>query len=835
LSRRDLYQRTEALGRMPVMQSERIGRYRLERLLTAHAPCETFAGWDEQLDRQVLVTRIPLDGVDDTARDIWRRDIRRLSGITHPGLVHVLDILAQDGCDWVVSEWIEGDPTDVLVARQPLAGSEVARLGAELAEVLAALHQHAVRHGGVRPANVLVTAGGHIKLGGGCPPPWCGPRIAEPPATEPAAPAREPLDSDLRGLGEVLLVLAGTQPGGAPMLAPTEALLAPTCGTLAAPLASIIARCLGEGDEPPFEGAQQVAAALRALDTGSHRITLTEVSPVTPAPRPRRPAIIAAAILLVAGLIAITAWQLFALRRPLAVAVMPVEAPTDSEPTRLAALAVDTTISSELASLPGIVVVAGREVQALRKVGRSDAEIARQLAVQERVEIHLSYPPSSQGMRIDLARLRARDGRVEWKRGLEAATWEPAVARELVGELLRGAYQGSYASSQSHFSKANPETIRIYLALIEKERTGKLSPDRRSEITALATALDEAPEFREGWILLTRLCCAVYAMRLDDEARAEYERVRDRALALGASKAMMVPLDIWLNLRLGRTGEAVATARQLVRLFPGNPNAWQRLGEALSVAGQVVEAEAAFARSSRLHPSADALASLARARSSRGDHVGARAAVTELRAVAGESPTLTAAEAFVEMYAGNLVLAERLYRQLTSDLGGYLAFNNLGVCLFYQGKFSAAKDAFQRARELAPTSYLAARNLADTLMALNERELALQGYENALELIEPLLARGTLPLSALEARAVCLARLGHASDAARAVDSMVKANPHHPEVIFTAALVAAVSGERASALAWTRRALELHAPAVWFESPEFDRLRADHEFRQLFR
>lgn len=554
-----------------------------------------------------------------------------------------------------------------------------------------------------------------------------------------------------------------------------------------------------------------------------------------PAPRRRRLVTVAAAVLLVAVLGGVVTWRLLAFRRPLAVAVMPVEAPTDSEETRLAALAVDTTISSELASLPDIVVVAAREVQSLRKAGRSDAEITRQLAVRELVEIRLSYPPGSRGMRIDLVRQRAHDGSVVWRRWLQAATWEPAAARELVGELLRGAYQGSYASTQSRFSKASPEAVKSYLALVEKERAGKLPPDPRAEITTLASVLERDPEFMEGWVLLAKYCCTSYATRLDEESRRDYERARDRALAAGASRAMTVPLDIWLSLRLGRASEAVESAQQLVRLYPGNPHAWQRLGEALSAAGQVVEAEAAFARSTRLYPSTDAIGSLARARSNRGDHAGARAAVAELRALTGEHPTLTTTEAFVEMYAGNLALAERLYRQLATDQGGYVAFSNLGVCLYYQGKLPEAADAFRRACDLAPRSYLATRNLADTLMALGEREGASQSYEKALKLIEPLLARGTLPLSALEARAVCLAHLGHAPEAARAVDSMVKANPHHPEVVFTAALVAAVSGERASALAWTKRALERHAPAVWFRSPEFDGLREDHEFQRLLR
>ncbi|MGV8040287.1 MAG: tetratricopeptide repeat protein [Thermoanaerobaculaceae bacterium] len=815
------------------MQPDRIGRYRLDRLLATQATCETHAGWDEQLDRQVLVARVPLEGVDTAERELWRRDVRALSGVTHPGLVHVLDILHQDGCDWVVSEWVEGEPVDVLAARQPLAGCEVARLGAELAETLAALHQHAVRHGDVRPANVLVTSGGHVKLGGGCAPFWQSSESTIPPGTEPASSGQAGLASDLQGLGEVLLAATGARPGGTPAPDPTAALLAPTCGELAAPLASCISRCLGVGHEPPFESAQQAAAALRALDALSHQATLAERSRAVPAPRRRRLVTIAAAIMLVAVLVGVAAWRLLAFRRPLAVAVMPVDAPTDSEETRLAALAVDVTITTSLATLPDLVMVNGREVRALRDKDVSDAEIARRLAVQEIVEIKLSRAADSTGPVIELARRRARDRRVVWTQQLQASTWEPAVVRELVGELLTGAYSRAYRSAQARFSKVSPAAVRTYLDLLQRQQTGKLSPGLKDEIALLKSALEDSPAFAEAWELLVSYQAYRYALTLQPEDRTAFESERDLALAHGASPMAVGVIESQLRVSLGDTAGGLKVARELVRQVPGNPQAWQRLGEALSRAGQAEKAETAFARSTRLYPSANSFASLALARSDRGDHPGARAALAELRSLLGEDDRVTSAAARIEMYAGNGAEAERLYADLTSKRATSDGLNNLGFCLFYQGKLAQAAEAFARARATDTRGYLATRNLADVRLAQGDAQAARTLYEQALAAIQPLLARGLAPRTALATRAVCLAQLGRPTEAATAVDAMLKASPDHPETVFTAALVAAVTGERASALAWTRRALELHAPVVWFQTPEFNLLRSDPEFARL--
>ncbi|HPC83295.1 MAG TPA: tetratricopeptide repeat protein [Thermoanaerobaculaceae bacterium] len=815
------------------MQPDRIGRYRLDRLLAEHATWESYSGWDEQLDRPVLVARVPLEGVDPEEREVWRRDVQALSGITHPGLVHVLDILHQHGCDWVVSEWVEGEPVDGLAARQPLAGCEVARLGAELAETLAVLHQHAVRHGDLRPANVLVTSEGHVKLGGGCAPFWQGSESTTPPGTTPASAGQAGPASDLRGLGEVLLAATGARPGGTPTPHPTAALLAPTCGELAGPLASVISRCLRVGYEPPFESARQAAAALRALDALSHQATLVERHGAVPAPRRRRLVTIGAAITLAAVLVGVAAWRLLALRRPLAVAVMPVEAPRDSEEARLAALAVDVTITTSLATLPDLVMVNGREVRALRTKGVGDVEIARRLAVQETVEIKLSRVTGSTGPVIELARRRARDRRVVWTQRLQASTWEPAVVRELVGELLSGAYRKAYRSAQARFSKASPAAVKTYLDVVQRHQNGTFSPGLNDEIALLESAIEDSPGFAEAWELLVSYQGYRCALTLQPEDRTAFESKRDRALAHGASPMVIGLIESQLRVAVGDTSGGLAVARELVRQVPGNPQAWQRLGEALSRAGLAEEAEAALARSTQLYPSSSSFASLALARSDRGDHPGARAALAKLRSLLGLDDRVNAVAARIEMYAGNVVEAERLYTELNSKRPTSDGLNNLGFCLFCQGKLAQAADAFERARAIDTRGYLATRNLADVRMAQGDTHAARVLYQQALAAIQPLLARSVAPRTALATQAVCLAQLGRPTEAATAVDAMLKASPDHPETVFTAALVAAVTGERVSALAWTRRALELHAPVVWFQTPEFNRLRTDPEFARL--
>jgi len=68
-----------------------------------------------------------------------------------------------------------------------------------------------------------------------------------------------------------------------------------------------------------------------------------------------------------------------------------------------------------------------------------------------------------------------------------------------------------------------------------------------------------------------------------------------------------------------------------------------------------------------------------------------------------------------------------------------------------------------------------------------------------------------------------------------AVHEALQAFPDNPQTRFVAALVFAVSGDVNSSLAWTRQALEVNAPAIWFSGPEFAATRERPEFRALFR
>ncbi|MGW8060712.1 SAV_2336 N-terminal domain-related protein [Streptomyces ziwulingensis] len=103
---------------------------------------------------------------DATARRAFLRDARRLTGITHPNVVAVLDCGIEDDVPYVVMEHLDG------IALNTLARSNGRRLptpltvsvGAQLARGLTALHEAGVTHGGLEASRVVLLPDGTARL-----------------------------------------------------------------------------------------------------------------------------------------------------------------------------------------------------------------------------------------------------------------------------------------------------------------------------------------------------------------------------------------------------------------------------------------------------------------------------------------------------------------------------------------------------------------------------------------------------------------------------------------------------------------------------------------------
>ena len=145
-------------------------RYRVLSLVGRGAMGVVWRAKDERLDRVVAVKELLLDAAADAERaaEATARAMRegRIAGrLEHPNAIAVYDVVEHDGRPCLVMEYLRSQSLGaVIAARGTLPADEVATVGVQLADALAAAHAAGVVHRDIKPDNVLLTADGTAKI-----------------------------------------------------------------------------------------------------------------------------------------------------------------------------------------------------------------------------------------------------------------------------------------------------------------------------------------------------------------------------------------------------------------------------------------------------------------------------------------------------------------------------------------------------------------------------------------------------------------------------------------------------------------------------------------------
>jgi serine/threonine protein kinase/Tol biopolymer transport system component len=146
---------------MPLTSGTKLGPYQIESLLGAGGMGEVYRARDTRLDRTVAI-KILTQGVADTPeiRQRFEREARAVSSLSHPHICVLYDVGNQDGIEYLVMEYLEGETLAARIAKGPLTTAELLRYAAQIADALDKAHRQGIVHRDLKPANVMLTKTG---------------------------------------------------------------------------------------------------------------------------------------------------------------------------------------------------------------------------------------------------------------------------------------------------------------------------------------------------------------------------------------------------------------------------------------------------------------------------------------------------------------------------------------------------------------------------------------------------------------------------------------------------------------------------------------------------
>jgi eukaryotic-like serine/threonine-protein kinase len=150
-----------AAGGMAISTGKRLGPYEILSASGAGGMGEVYRARDTRLDRIVAIKVLPAHLADrPELRERFEREARAVASLNHPHICVLHDIGRQDGIDFLVMEYLEGETLAERLKKGPLPLEQVLQYAIEIADALDKAHRKGITHRDLKPGNVMLTKAG---------------------------------------------------------------------------------------------------------------------------------------------------------------------------------------------------------------------------------------------------------------------------------------------------------------------------------------------------------------------------------------------------------------------------------------------------------------------------------------------------------------------------------------------------------------------------------------------------------------------------------------------------------------------------------------------------
>lgn len=150
---------------MGLKSGSRLGPYEIVSALGAGGMGQVYRAYDTRLNRAVAIKVLAPDRIH--AADVRRQlagEARAIAALNHPHICAVHDFGTQDGIDYLVMDFLDGDTLRDRLLTGPLPPAAALRYAIDVADALEHAHRHGFVHRDVNPSNVMLTKSGAVLL-----------------------------------------------------------------------------------------------------------------------------------------------------------------------------------------------------------------------------------------------------------------------------------------------------------------------------------------------------------------------------------------------------------------------------------------------------------------------------------------------------------------------------------------------------------------------------------------------------------------------------------------------------------------------------------------------
>ncbi|HVO98008.1 MAG TPA: serine/threonine-protein kinase [Bryobacteraceae bacterium] len=142
-----------------------VSHYQFLEKLGAGGMGDIYKAQDARLNRFVAIKVLSKASAGDPdRRRRFIQEAQAASGLNHPNIITIYDIVNEPDGDFMVMEFVSGKTLVDLIPKGGLRPAQALKYGVQMADALSAAHAVGIVHRDVKPGNIMVTDSGLVKV-----------------------------------------------------------------------------------------------------------------------------------------------------------------------------------------------------------------------------------------------------------------------------------------------------------------------------------------------------------------------------------------------------------------------------------------------------------------------------------------------------------------------------------------------------------------------------------------------------------------------------------------------------------------------------------------------